>query len=370
MTEIASALGRKTDVTVICGPEDYSGVKSECSPRHLSDLRIERVKSRNWDKNRLFSRLLRLIILSLKLTIAVYKRSKEGDRILMVTNPAPLLLLVSLVCTIKKLKLVVIVHDVFPENLTAAGIISKGHWATYILRALFNKGYSRAEQLIVLGRDMSDLMRTKVDVKLTKISIIPNWADIEGVYPVHRAQETGIRLQFAGNFGRVQGLIPLLECIHAASNPELIVDFVGNGAMERAMRTFCTNNGLTSVNILPRFNRSQQVRVLNNCDIAIVSLAEGMVGLGVPSKTYNILAAGKPILYIGDPGSEVFRLVQEEELGWCFPDYNAELVQFLQEINANMKEEIITKGHRARSVAVSKFSKKAVLNAYCETVLC
>lgn len=53
------------------------------------------------------------------------------------------------------------------------------------------------------------------------------------------------------------------------------------------------------------YSRADQQEVLNVCDIALVRLVEGMYGLGVPSKSYNILAAGKPILYIGVLNDEI-----------------------------------------------------------------
>jgi glycosyltransferase involved in cell wall biosynthesis len=36
----------------------------------------------------------------------------------------------------------------------------------------------------------------------------------------------------------------------------------------------------------------------------------------VPSRLYNILAAGKPVLVLAEPGSEVARVVLEESIGW------------------------------------------------------
>jgi hypothetical protein len=42
-----------------------------------------------------------------------------------------------------------------------------------------------------------------------------------------------------------------------------------------------------------------------------------MKGLGVPSKAYFSLAADRPILYIGDEGSELHLMIQANpELGW------------------------------------------------------
>lgn len=42
-----------------------------------------------------------------------------------------------------------------------------------------------------------------------------------------------------------------------------------------------------------------------------------MYGLGVPSKTYNILASGRPILFFGPKNSEIDLLVRENGIGYC-----------------------------------------------------
>ena len=44
-------------------------------------------------------------------------------------------------------------------------------------------------------------------------------------------------------------------------------------------------------------------------------LGKGMFGLGVPSKAYNLIAAGLPILFVGPKDSEISNLVNENELG-------------------------------------------------------
>lgn len=369
MTEIASELGRQRDVEVFCGPK-FNASNLEATSQDLSHLKITRVSSKQWDKNKLGSRIIRLVSLSLKLAWTVYRKSKKGDKILLVTNPAPLLLLISVIAGWKGLKFVVIVHDVFPENLAAAGILSENSLLNKPLQTLFNGAYAKADQLIVLGRDMRELMQEKLHANdNSKIFVIPNWADITDVYPIERKTDGKIRLQFAGNFGRVQGLIPLLHCIKEAQNDCLSFDFIGDGAMEQEMKDYCENNNLSSVNILPPFRRSQQLSVLNNCDIGIVTLAQGMKGLGVPSKTYNIMAAGKPILFVGDEDSEVYRLVEEKQIGWCFSNYGRELIGFLKNFGLDMNQDLRMKGERAREVAESRFSKGVVLAAYSNSIL-
>ena len=43
---------------------------------------------------------------------------------------------------------------------------------------------------------------------------------------------------------------------------------------------------------------------LASCNIAIISFKSGMAGLSVPSRMYNILASGRPMLAICDTDSE------------------------------------------------------------------
>jgi len=62
------------------------------------------------------------------------------------------------------------------------------------------------------------------------------------------------------------------------------------------------------------------------CDVAMVSLDKDMLGLGVPSKSYFSLAAGKPVLAIMDFDSEISLTVKEHGLGWCCGPANPELL--------------------------------------------
>ncbi|HYG12206.1 MAG TPA: hypothetical protein VD835_19825 [Pyrinomonadaceae bacterium] len=47
----------------------------------------------------------------------------------------------------------------------------------------------------------------------------------------------------------------------------------------------------------------------------LVTLADGLAGLSLPGKTYGILAAGRPVLFVGDPRSDIACLVSEYRCG-------------------------------------------------------
>ena len=94
--------------------------------------------------------------------------------------------------------------------------------------------------------------------------------------------------------------------------------------------------------------------MLAACHIAIVTLQDGMYGLGVPSKTYNILASGRPILYFGPPNSEVDRLIQEEGIGYSGWPHTWN------------REELVAMGMKARKLAERDYSEKKILQKYMD----
>ena len=117
------------------------------------------------------------------------------------------------------------------------------------------------------------------------------------------------------------------------------------------------------------YSRNQQTDVLNDSDISLVTLVKGMYGLGVPSKTYNILAAGKPILYIGEKGTEIWRTVEDNYIGYCFePDDKKGVVDFVQSLTIDSLPSLRTMGNMARELSERKYSKGTILTKFLETV--
>lgn len=378
LTKIANRLSEKYAVEVVCGNAVYDLHQKSESFTLDSKVRVHRIKGFSGDKNSLVSRSLRFVLLSWALFFYLYRNVKKGEKVLMVTNPAPLLILVSLLKRWRKIYLVILVHDVFPENTIPAGILSSKKSVIYrIFKRIFDKAYSGADELIVLGRDMKKVLaeKTKKFKRKPVIRIIENWSDAEHIYPIPKegllpddsVLKNRVVFQYAGNIGRVQGLLELLEVIKRVNNERLAFYFVGEGAVKNKMKDFVASNGLSNVFFGDAYSREEQAEVLNKADVAFVSLAPGMFGLGVPSKTYNILAAGKPVLYIGEKNTEIDLLVNEKNIGYSFQ--NAEdLVHFFNNFNENSVSDLEIKKINARNVAESEFSESVILNKFYESI--
>ena len=96
--EIANIMCDKYNVKVICGPEIYDKrKKTDPSNKFALNPQIEviHVKGVNLDKNTFWGKTLRFSIISKQLYQTSKKRIQKGDKVLLVTNPAPVVALIS-----------------------------------------------------------------------------------------------------------------------------------------------------------------------------------------------------------------------------------------------------------------------------------
>lgn len=351
--EIANTLAKKYCVGVICGPEIYDKRKKldDNTRFHLDEsIVVKRAQGSNFDKNTIIGKTLSFILMSHSLMSIVRKYVRNGDKVLMVTNPAPLVLQMSRLKKSIDFELNILVHDVFPENTVPAGLRLPMYG---FIKRMFDKAYAKADQLIVLGRDMQEVLMKKVEKgskpkgNSPRISVIENWADIENIKP-QPMPEGKIILEYAGNIGRVQGLDNIIN--NLPSDVEFHI--YGTGSMENTLKRM----NHPRVFFHGPYFRSQQNEILAACHIALVTLQDGMYGLGVPSKTYNILASGRPILFFGPKNSEIDRLVRESDIGYC---------EWPEKWN---KYELIEKGNKARELAEKYYSKDIILEKFLNAI--
>lgn len=352
--EIANTMVKKYEVKVICGPEIYDKRKKLDENNRFRlhpTIEVLRAHGTDLDKNTTRGKAMSFLQMSKQLFTLAKANIRKEDKVLMVTNPAPLVLLMSRLKKKRGFEWHILVHDVFPENTKPAGLKMPMY---RLIKRLFDTSYSRADQLIALGRDMYHVLHEKVKSSSTdtekrpKVIIIENWADIEGIKPLPMPEGSTIMLEYAGNIGRVQGLDKIIEQL--PDNVEL--HLYGTGSMENRLK----EKNHPKVFFHGPYFRSQQNEVLGACHIAIVTLQDGMYGLGVPSKTYNILASGRPVLYFGPKDSEIDLLVRENGIGFCGWPEKWDM------------EELKMMGKKARALAERDYAEQTILNKFLDAI--
>ncbi len=377
MTKIACHLSKEFDVLVLAGPNFYKINQINPSDTHCErkNIIIKRVWAPNLSKDKLFTRILRLLIVSFGLTRLVQKNVKKEDIVLCVTNPSPMIVALAALHKLKKFSFIFLVHDVFPENLVALGLISNKSFFYKFVKPIFDWSYGASNLLVAIGRDMADILRTKVKEKKIDIEIIENWCELDLITPIEKKKSKAelwglskkIIIQYAGNIGRAQGILEFLKILKESNNKNIQYLFVGTGALVPALAKEI--NLFPNVSLRGKYSRSDQDLILGTCDIALVLLREGMYGLGVPSKIYNIMASGRPILFVGPINSEVCKLISEFKIGWSFCwDDKENLIKFLNSLTFSDIDKLIEMGARARLCAEQHYSESIQLQKFSKVV--
>jgi glycosyltransferase involved in cell wall biosynthesis len=375
LTEIAEQLAKsRNNVNVICTNAGYNSdiISSRDKYEIRNNVNIYRVLIGNIDKNNFASRAVRLLFSSLNLFYKIFRNVKRGDEVLVVTNPAFLLLAMPVIKKLKGVGYKILVHDIFPENLVAIGRVNAHSVVAIWLKKWFDYAYSQADICIAIGRDMEKVIQSKTG-QFDKTVLITNWSETQQVKPAERddtsiIKELGLTdkfvLQFAGNLGHSQGIRNLLDAIKLVSKREIHFLFIGAGAQEHLIKELMIEHRLDNVTLLGYRSRESQIDFLNACDVALVTLSAGMFGLGVPSKAYNIMAAGKPMLVIADYDSEISLCVKEHQIGWVIPPDEPELLaQRIEDIYRCHRNDLCGLSN-PRMVAEQRYSKEIVLQKF------
>ena len=99
-------------------------------------------------------------------------------------------------------------------------------------------------------------------------------------------------------------------------------------------------------------------------DIHLIPLKAGLGRVSVPSKTYSILAAGRPALAAIDPGTEVTRILLASGAGVAVePDQPEQFVAALRSMLADLPGWTV-KGAAGREWVLRAASPKAVAMEY------
>ena len=364
LTEIAKTLSSEFEVHAIAGTPVY---EINNPIQELNNVEIHRIKSKKIDKNNLVFRLQRALTLCFCMKKFIKKYVTQHDYILMVTNPVFNTLFLPKFLKKRKIDTTLLVNDIFPENALEAGILKSGCIYSFIKR-LFDSSYSSVSRCIVLGKDMAEIIKNKTKSHVP-VLVIENWADTKRIQPNEKTNyQNKIVIKFSGNIGRVQGLEDLFHIINQVTNKKLLFIFAGKGAVLNKLKQIKEELRLENIVFEDAYPKEKEYEVLNDCDISLISLGKSMYGLGVPSKAYNCMSVGKPLLFVGPRNSEIYSEISDNNLGWSFSPDDKELVSFFNKLDSQ-DGKFQNYGLNARKCAETKYAKEIILEKYKEVFL-
>ena len=250
-------------------------------------------------------------------------------------------------------KLVFNIQDVFPDAAVETGAISNQRViaaASWLERV----SYQRSDSVVLLSDDLANNVQQKLDQKFHKrIRVIPNFVDTQAIVPMSRLtnyrRELGIEdslvVMYAGNVGFSQSLELMIEAARVL--PHVIFVINGEGSARKSLEAKA--HALSNVKFGDYQDASRLSEVLATGDLHVVPLRRGLGSVSVPSKTYSILAAGRPICAAIDLDTEVPRILAAANAGVCVePDNQAAFVSAIAAMIGDRKslEEMGASGRK------------------------
>jgi colanic acid biosynthesis glycosyl transferase WcaI len=249
------------------------------------------------------------------------------DLVLAMSPPLTLGLPAWLAARLRRVPFVFNVQDVFPDVAVEVGALSSGR-AIAVFAALERHVYRTSDAVTVLSDDLRQNLVQKIRSRpgrggsTDKIRVIPNFVDTDHIAVQDRQNsyrdeyDLGDRtvVMYAGNVGFSQSLDLLTEAARRLAHRDDVV-FVVNGGGSAIDQVAEEVRDLPNVVLAPLQPRERLPEVLAAADIHTVLLKAGLAKASVPSKTYSVLAAGRPVVASVDAGTEVTRMLEDSAGG-------------------------------------------------------
>lgn len=364
------------EVNVVCGPP--SVVEAFQVPRDLDyrGIHIHRTWGTQFPKLKTLGKLCNLVSFATSATLHLLFQ-RDRSPLIILTNP-PFLALAGVLCRwLRRRPYIFLVFDVYPEVALELGVLRRGglihrgwNWLNRLL-------YRNASRVIVLGDRMAERIRRPEKLGPNsddRLHVVHIWSDDRIIRPVPRestrlAAEWGLLdkfvVQYSGNMGRIHDVETILETAHRLSDRDDIhFQFIGEGYKKRLVEQFIREKGLINCSVRTYVPREQLPDSMASASVGIVSLLPGCTGVAVPSKAFGVLAAGRPVIALMDPRSEVAELVAEHDCGIVVEPGDAEGLTAAIRRLADDAGLCRVMGERARRSIDERYSLHAAAVAY------
>lgn len=252
-------------------------------------------------------------------------REKDVDCVYLESTPPIQGMLGAFLKIFRKLPFVYCLQDIFPDSLLGTSLAQKGGLLWKIGRVIENFTYRHADKIIVISEDFKKNIMAK-GVPEEKIVVVYNWVDQNAVVNVPRSENklfakynidsSKFYMEYSGNIGLTQNMDMLLEVMKELkdSHPDIGLVLVGEGAYKKQVEEMVKRDGLTNVVMLPFQPYEDISHVFSLGDVGLVISKPGVGANSVPSKTWSIMSASRPVLANFDE-NEIKTILEKNECG-------------------------------------------------------
>jgi glycosyltransferase involved in cell wall biosynthesis len=375
LTDLAKGLAANGfDVHVVSSRQLYDDPGTRLAPDEtLFGVRIHRVATTRFGRNRLLGRAMDYASFYVTCAIKLLELLRRGDVLIAKTDPPLLSILAAPIAKAKRAALINWQQDVFPEVASHLGANPLPSWLDKCLRRVRDASLHAARMNVLIGGRMREYLAAR-GIPVSKLCVIENWADDHAIQP-KPAAASALRTRlglidrfvvcYSGNLGRAHEFETLLGAADTLKGePAFMFLIIGSGAKMEALKRGVATRALDNFCFLPYQPRDTLEDSLAAADVHLVSLLPALEGLIVPSKLYGILAAGRPLIFIGDTDGDIGRVIERAQCGrFVSVGDSTALGEALRNLAAE-PEAMAQMGARARQLLCEEYSLQRALERW------
>jgi len=292
------------------------------------------VEVKNWmpGKAALLKRALAELLFTIRMFAALLVKLRRGDVALTVPAPFMLPYAFAAAAKLKGARSVLIMHDLYPDVLIMAGLLKPQSIVAKAMRALNAPMFRALDAVVIIGRDTEKLLLRYGGMTSDKIRFIPNWATLErGVRavdpdnPYRRPLSARFVVGLSGNLGFTHDPVIVFEAARLLRESRDIHFLLsGWGIGFDQLRAMQAEARLPNVTLVDRVEDDQLETFLSAADVWIIPYRRNVAGVSVPSRFYNLLAIGRPVILVSEADAEAALTVTEHDVGWVVEPGNTD----------------------------------------------
>jgi colanic acid biosynthesis glycosyl transferase WcaI len=298
---------------------------------------------------------------------------RKGDMLFLRTPPLQLGVTALVAKALRGVRVLVNVQDIHPDLAIESGILTNPAGIRFA-KALERWVYGLADRIAVISDGFARNLRAK-GVPDAKLAVLPNWVDTGFLKPGPKdnpvSRRNGLDRKFVVMYSgtiSISSNRALERALEAAAllaaDKEIVLVVVGEGLKKGALAAKAAALGLGNVLFLPFVPYPELPALLASSDVLLVPLDREKSDLSVPSKLYTFMAAGRPVLGLASPDSEVAVLLRDNDCGLtALPDDPGAIAAAVRTLK-DAPERRRDLGAHARDYVVRRYAKDAILRSY------
>lgn len=335
-------------------------------------ITIRRVGGTRFGRTHLLGRALDYLSFYVAVGWALLGLLRFGDVVVAKTDPPLLSVMVAAAARWRGARLVNWLQDVFPEVAVALGEPRIPAPAARMLAWLRDRSLQTARVNVAIGERMAERLAARVPT--ARFVVVPNWAHEDAVRPLP-LDESELRhrlglvdrfvVAYSGNLGRAHDHATIFDAAVALrAHDDIVFLVIGDGSGHRALKARAEATGLHNLRFLPYQPLDRLADSMAAANAHLVSLKLELEGLIVPSKFFGVLAAARPVVFIGDPDGELARGIRAADCGRVVREGDgAALASALLELAAD-HHGCVAMGARGRALLDTRYARAAAHAAW------